>query len=108
MKKIISALIISGVFCANAFAYKETETYTVYETLTIDKVSYQKPNKTVHKPNKCRFASSIDVRNNCGCTKPLKPIKVKKYTEVIDHYQVYQPVIKYEPAGTYTTVRIIK
>lgn len=36
------------------------------------------------------------------------PIRVKVGTEVIDHYQVYQPVTVYQPAGMYSERRIVQ
>lgn len=40
---------------------------------------------------------------NCGA-----PVKVKTHTEVVDHYQLYQPVLVYEPAGTYSERRVVQ
>lgn len=124
MKKIILSGIFASVFFTGAYAsdmYTETETINTYETISIDTVTYvdtvyAAPVRTV-KPARittpCRVASSIDVaRNNCGCNRhpaarKLNPVRVKTYSEVIDHYQVYQPVVTYKPAGEYTTRRYI-
>lgn len=48
------------------------------------------------------------VAKPCPCKKHhhAKPVRVKTYTEVIDHYQIYQPVTVYQPAGTYSERRI--
>ncbi len=115
MKKLFLGFIFAGLLCsATAFGYQQTETHTVREKLTIDTVSYSNgsyitPKKELYKGKDCRSASSIDVsRNICGCQVTAKPIKVKTYTEVIDHYQLYKPVITYKPAGTYKVRRIIK
>lgn len=114
MKKLFLGFIFAGAICSNAFAYQETETYTVREKLTIDTVSYTNrayvAPKKAHYKNDChRVASSIEVpRNSCGCQMAAKPVKVKTYTEVINHYQVYKPVTKYVPAGTFSTRRIVK
>lgn len=123
MKKVIlfgAFAIIIGM-CANAFAdgysYTETETFDTYETIKIDTVTYvdtvyPEPVRVVAKPMPCRAASSMDVaRTMRDCHKPTKrelaPVRVKTYSEVIDHYQVYQPVVTYKPAGEYTTRRYI-
>lgn len=113
MKKILLSFVFAIALIPSAFAYQETETYTVYETLTIEKVTYpvhkETPNKVMNKQDNCKFISSIDVSKNKNCCESQeKPIKVKTHTEVIDHYQVYKPVTKYVPAGTYKTVRVIK
>lgn len=116
MKKTILGFIFAGILCTNAFAYQETETYTVYETLTIDTVHYhptapKAPIKAIKKQKEnCKATSSIELsKGKCGCDiNEPKPIKVKTYTEVVDHYQLYKPVTKYVPAGTCKTVRIVK
>ncbi len=124
MKKIILSGIFASIICTCAYAsdmYTETETINTYETISVDTVTYVDTVYTVpvrttqpaRVATPCRAASSIDVaRNNCGCNKQpvqrkLNPVRIKTYSEVIDHYQVYQPVITYKPAGTYTTRRYI-
>lgn len=124
MKKIFVLWLIIGVagFCANAAqaGYTTTETVNTYEKLTIDTVKYIDGNYVAPKcaravKSPCRAASSLDVARggrakcakNCAKSAHLKPVRVKTYTEVIDHYQIYQPVVTYKPAGTYTTRRYI-
>lgn len=117
MKKLLSSvtfLLICGV--AYAGTYRETETYTVRENITIDTVRYNgvsKPSCNYRKCNECNkcnhVASSLDLSRPCKVSKcNQQPVKVKTHTEVIDHYQIYQPVTVYKPAGTCTTRRIIK
>lgn len=99
---------------AHADGYTETENIKVRGQITIDTVKYY-DGVYVHQrqpqPAPCRVSSSLDVARKCDCKKANAPkpapIRVKTYTEVIDHYQVYQPVITYKPAGTYTTRRYI-
>ncbi len=114
MKKLFLSFIFTSVLYANAFAYQNVENYTVQENLTIDTItyynnSYIEPRNIRYKNDCNQFKSSIDLsrRNNCydNCN---KPIKVKTYTEVIDHYQIYKPVTTYVPAGTFSTRRVIK
>jgi len=119
MKKIILFGIFAGFVCAGAYAsdgvYTETETINTYETITINTVKYYDV-APVHnvRVRPCRAASSIDLSRNCGgcatklAAKKLAPVRVKTYTEVIDHYQVYEPVVSYKPAGTYTTRRYVQ
>ena len=124
MKKTFLFGMFAGVIgvCANAYAdgYVETETTNTYEKITVDTVKYIDGNYIapatvrVAKPTPCRAASSLDVaktcRKHCGCAKSahLQPVRVKTYSEIIDHYQVYQPVVTYKPAGTYSTRRYIQ
>lgn len=128
MKKIFLLCLFACAVgtCINAYAsdYIETETINTYEKISIDTVKYYDgayiakpklkpaPKPAVHS-EPCRFATSLEVaRNNCDCAKPapskLAPVRVKTYTEVIEHYQVYEPVVTYKPAGTYTTRRYIE
>ncbi len=121
MKKIALFGIFAGIMTlaggAYADGYVETETVNAYETITIDTVTYVNDGYVaparvrVATPTPCRSASSLHVARDCGCNKPaqkkLAPVSVKKYTEVIDHYQVYEPVVSYRPAGEYTTRRYI-
>ena len=121
MKKSVLLGIFAGAVCvcanASADGYVETETFNTYETITIDTItyvdnSYAVPARVrVAKPTPCRVASSLDVARPCGCAKnvqkKLQPVRVKTYSEVIDHYQVYQPVVTYKPAGEYTTRRYV-
>ena len=111
MKKILFAGMFSVWVFGTAYAsdniYTETETTTTWETVTIEQTA----------PSAVRYASSADVKpcrpscNTCGgCVKrgpSVKPVRVKTHTEVIDHYQVYQPVTVYQPAGTYTERRMV-
>ena len=122
MKKIF----LLGLFacavgaCINAYAdgYVEQETVKTCEKISINTVKYYDdayiapaPKPIIAKPVPCRYATSLEVARKCDCAKPapkkMAPVRVKTYTEVIDHYQVYQPVVTYNPAGTYATRRFI-
>jgi len=48
-------------------------------------------------------AYNVPCQKNCGT-----PVRVKTHTEVIEHYQVYQPVLIYKPVGTMTESRIVR
>ncbi|MBR5153172.1 MAG: hypothetical protein IKW57_00020 [Alphaproteobacteria bacterium] len=97
-------LMLAGNAVASDFTYTETETVTTYERVNYD----------VSCGNGCnqRFVSSRDV------VKPIarpcaerqvagRPVRVKTHTEVIDHYQVYQPVTVYQPMGTEIQRRVV-
>jgi hypothetical protein len=110
MKKFILfgivAAFVSSV--ADARTYTETETRTVWESYT-----YTAPSSTrrsvVRPITQKPIVKSRPVARRATCTKQCgEPVRVKTHTEVIDHYQIYQPVTQYVPAGTYATRRIIE
>lgn len=103
MKKIAFVSILAAMVCVGANAsdggvYMETSniysgTAEYIRTTTTTESDMAAPRRVVvgHRP--------------CGCARKVAapaPVAVKTHTEVIDHYQVYQPVIEYVPAGTYT------
>lgn len=92
---LLGALFVCGVACAG-YTYTETETITTYE-----RVGIGGPCGGCEK----RFVSSRDVK---PCVKKAQPVRVKTHTEIIDHYQVYQPVVVYKPMGTEIQRRIVK
>lgn len=86
MKKTLlvamSVVLMSGAASAGV-RYTETENVTIVE----------------------RFYNPVqDVRRNVAprpCTKKVgEPVRVKTHTEILEHYQVYQPVTIYRPMGT--------
>ena len=91
----LGALFVCGA--AMAYTYTETETITTYERFGIETQCGQGCAK--------RFVSSRDVK---PCAKKAQPVRVKTHTEIIDHYQVYQPVTIYKPMGTEIQRRVIK
>ena len=121
MKKLILFQMLGIMICMTAHAsdglYVQDETYTVRESLRAETVSYYDdayiaPQRVaIKQAKKCApVASSINVRP-CDVRSAHAvgtPIRVKTYSEVIDHYQVYQPVVQYVPAGTYSQRRIFQ
>lgn len=113
---ICGAFMALATFGADACPCRETTTETTYESIQINTVEYTDDTYvTVQKPARvaapCRVKSSIDLASRagkCNNAPALRPIRVKQYTEVIDHYQEYQPVVQYVPAGTHTTRRVIE
>ncbi|MBR5625297.1 MAG: hypothetical protein IKW67_00765 [Alphaproteobacteria bacterium] len=102
MKRVLFVVLSLSTFGANAmasdFSYTETETITTYEEITI----------TVPLNTECgvRYNSCHHVRP-CEKKVPAEPVRVKTHTEVIDHYQVYQPVTVYKPMGTQIERRVL-
>ena len=103
MKNILFAAVMAcvcGGAVASGYTYTETETITTWES-----VNYAAP-----CDGGCnrRYVSSRDVRP-CAVRHATtgQPVRVKTHTEVIDHYQVYQPVTVYKPMGTEIQRRIV-
>ncbi len=97
MKKILLMCIFSVFVFGAAFAnvtYTETETVTTWE-----RVSFDRP---------CGCADARPMPKKKPCPKVAAPVRVKTHTEVIDHYQLYQPVTVYKPVGTEIQRRIVK
>jgi hypothetical protein len=97
MKKCLIVGLCAAMVLGPASAavkYTETETVVTVERVSVNRGCCAK-----------RFASSIDVRP-CA-RKAAKPVRVKTHTEVIDHYQVYQPVTVYQPMGTQIERRVL-
>lgn len=101
MKKVLLTSVLTTILCGTAYAsdggvYYETETETV-----VNHISYT--SNTVQEPIQRPTFNVVRQCVTCG-----QPVHVKTYTEVIDHYQVYQPVTVYQPVGTYARRRIIE
>ena len=105
MKKAILVSLFAATVCGTAVAsdggvYYETETVTQnvsvkMDTTTYGADTYVAPSRTIVAVRPCARAAA-------------KPVRVKTYTEVIDHYQVYQPVTVYQPVGAYAQRRVIE
>ena len=99
MKKLFLASFFVMIFTVPAFAdgvVTETETVTTVEVV---EYNYNAP----------RYVSSAQVvPHKRPCAKRNAPVRVKTHTEVIDHYQLYQPVTIYQPMGRVSTRRIIR
>lgn len=118
MKKIAVLCLLTASLTVGAYACpcRETTTETTYESIQISTVeisddAYVSEQKPAQVAAPCRVRSSIDLATrprNCNTSATLRPVRVKKYTEVIDHYQEYQPVVQYVPSGTHTTRRVIE
>ena len=118
MKKTILTSVLAGMFCVCANAsdggiyFTETETFTTHVVSNPAPVAYYEAPRMVATPAarpcpcKARVASSMDVARPCPHTAG-NPVRVKTYSEVIDHYQVYQPVVVYQPAGEMVERRVV-
>lgn len=95
---------VCGVAFASDYTYTETETVSTWESVNYAGASNDGCNM--------RYYSSRDVRPvaaPCGTPRSVasQPVRVKTHTEVIDHYQVYQPVTVYKPMGTQVQRRVV-
>ncbi len=100
MKKILFTSFIAMILSVPVMAdgiVTETETVTTVEVLEYNYTAL-------------RYVSSAQVvPHKRPCAKrAAAPVRVKTHTEVIDHYQLYQPVTIYQPAGRVSERRIIR
>jgi len=88
-----------GVYMETSNVYSGTSQYTRAVNTTTLSAPRTTARRVVvgHRPCPC---GRVAVAS-------MNPVAVKTHTEVIDHYQVYQPVVEYVPAGTYTTRRVV-
>lgn len=95
MNKILLCSVLAGIVCFSANASDDGfADYVIGQDIT--QPQYVRPARPVVKPCPCKMQRAA------------KPVRVKTYTEVIDHYQVYKPVTVYQPAGTYSERRVIE
>ncbi len=99
MKKIlfVSLTAIFACFGANASdggVYMETQRY--------ESNKYYGTAEYARAP---RTSARRVIVGRRPCAAPA--VAIKTHTEVIEHYQMYQPVVEYIPVGTYTTRREI-
>ncbi|MCL2748487.1 MAG: hypothetical protein FWE50_00205 [Alphaproteobacteria bacterium] len=103
MKKLICSVLFAvtaSAACASdgAWNYSSPD----YQANRMNYVNYYTGNYAVR--NEARYAAPArNCAQNCGA-----PVRVKTHTEIVDHYQVYQPVIVYQPAGTYSERRVVQ
>ena len=100
MKKFLCAGLMSALIFGSAVAdynVTETEVITTWESVDVVVKNNVAPR---------RFYSSRDVVRPCA-RQVAKPVRVKTRTEVIDHYQVYQPVTVYKPMGMQIERRVV-
>ena len=97
MKKMFFVLLAGALLGNSAIAgmeYHQTEDIEIIEQVTVVENVYHTPR--VHSA----------VVRPCA-NRVAEPVRVKTHTEVIDHYQVYQPVTVYKPMGTQIQRRVI-
>lgn len=105
MKKAILASLFAATICGASYAsdggvYYETETVTKNVSVKMDTTTYNNPQYVA--PTRTVVATRPCARVAAA------PVRVKTYTEVIDHYQVYQPVTVYKPVGAYAQRRVVE
>lgn len=104
MKKILFSILVFVSVVGAGFAdvrYTESEVVTTWENVDVIVEAPVQPQ---------RFYSSRDVvraKPHSCAHRAGQPVRVKMYTEVIDHYQVYQPVTVYKPMGTQIQRRVV-
>ena len=98
MKKMFF-VVLSGILMFDAaiagVSYTQTDQVVVTEQITVVENTYSAPrvhNVVVRRPYMGRVA---------------EPVRVKTHTEIIDHYQVYQPVTVYQPVGAQIQRRVV-
>ncbi len=105
MKKVILSGLAAALVCVSANAsdgglYLDTERVETRSQQYVDSDvytarQYVAPRAVVDIPRPCAYSAG-------------NPFSVKTHTEVIDHYQMYQPVVTYMPAGTYSQRRVVE
>lgn len=105
---VLAAVTLAGAANASDMGYTETETYTNHEIINVETVTYTDGAYVQPAKKACAHKSSLDVKRPCAtAAQQLDPVHVKTFTEVIDHYTVYEPVVTYRAAGTYAHRRIV-
>ena len=98
MKKLFLAS-----FCAMTFIVPAVADGVVTETETVTSVEVLEYNYTAPR----YVSSSQVVPHKRPCAKRNAPVRVKTHTEVVNHYQLYQPVTVYKPVGRYVERHIV-
>ena len=104
MKKTLLSSLLAMVVSTVAIAsdggiYQETETMTT-------RVRYNTTVATVPVRSECGYVANVKCARPAPRPVSAAPVRVKTHTEVIDHYQLYRPVVNYVPAGTYSERRV--
>lgn len=104
MKKTLLSSLLAVVVTVAANAsdggiYQETETVT-------KRVRYNTTVATVAEKPQCGYVANVACARPAPVAVQAAPVRVKTHTEVIDHYQLYRPVVNFVPAGRYTERRI--
>ncbi|MDR0803572.1 MAG: hypothetical protein LBO08_00575 [Rickettsiales bacterium] len=98
MKKILTAVCLSVV--AVAAVASDGGLYGDYERVEYRRAQPAQVKKYEYQP--------IARQSRCGGSPCGAPVRVKVGTEIIDHYQEFQPVVYYEPSRTYSVRRTVK
>lgn len=105
MKQAILVSLFAAAVCGTAVA---SDGGIFYETETVNKHISVKMDTTKYDANTYVAPSRVVVAARPCARVAAKPVRVKTYTEVIDHYQVYQPVTVYQPVGAYAQRRVVE
>ena len=99
MKKILFASFTAMIMATTVMAdgvVTETETVTTVEVVEYNYIA----------PRYVSSAQVVPYKRPCAKNNAA-PVRVKTHTEVIDHYQLYQPVTIYKPMGSEIKRRIV-
>ena len=104
MKKTLLSSLLAAVVSVAANAsdggiYQETETVST-------RIRYNTTVATVAAKPECGYVANVRCARPAPRPVYAAPVRVKTHTEVIDHYQLYRPVVNYGPAGNYSERRV--
>ena len=100
MKKFLFASLVALISIAASADGIVTETETL---TTVEVVEYNYD----AAPRYVSSAQVVPHKRKCVAN-VAEPVRVKTHTEVIEHYQLYQPVTVYQPVGRVSQRRIIR
>lgn len=106
MKKTFLSAVVCAMVCMTANAsdgglyWTETETFSNHVVFNYDDAP--KATAQVVQAAPRRVVTGRPCPSYAG-----DPVRVKTHTEVIDHYQLYQPVVVYQPAGEVAEYRVV-
>lgn len=103
MKKTLFAGLIAGIVCSANASDDGFENYFIGQTTKTEPVVTVQESR---EPVVQQYVISINTKKCSKCQK--KQIRIKDYTEVIEHYQVFEPVTIYKPVGTYSERHIVE
>ncbi len=109
MKKILFVGLIVGIVCSANASDDGFENYFIGQTTKSEQPMMVPP--AIREPVVTEYVVKQPVvKKKCSkCSKcQKKQIRVKDYTEVIEHYQVFEPVTIYKPVGTYSERHVIE
>ncbi len=99
LSSLLAVVIATAANASDGGIYQETETVTT-------RIRYNTSETVVAVRPTCGYVANVNCARPAPRPVPAAPVRVKTHTEVIDHYQLYRPVVNYVPAGTYSERRV--